>query len=93
MAVLGTFTKQPGETLDYDVDFTDWLTGRPDTIQSHSVVVPTGLTLVLSTLTGKVVKCVLAGGTAGVKYKVTVVVTTDTELVKESEFYISVKEF
>jgi hypothetical protein len=93
MAVLGRFVKQPSEVLDYDVDFTDWFDGRTDTPSSHVVIAETGITVVGSSRTSNVVKVILSGGVAGTKYKVTVRLTTNTFLVKEAEFVVSIKEY
>ena len=93
MPVLGRFVKQPSEVLDYDVDFTDWFESRTDTPLSHVVTADSGITVVGSSRAGKVVKVVLSAGTNGVKYKITVRLTTSNNLVKEAEFVVSVKEY
>lgn len=86
------FSKQPSEILDYDVDFGPWLAGRADPPTSHEVIVPTGITLVADTRTEGVVKVVLSGGGDGERYVVTVRLTTQAGLVKETEFVVAVKE-
>lgn len=88
------FTKQPGETLDYDFDFTKWFGKRTDTIDSYTVAVSSGITKVGDTRTGKVIKVVLSGGTDGQSYLVTVKITTTSTpaLVKEHEILVKVKE-
>lgn len=91
-AVLGKFVKQPAEILDYDVDFTDWFSGRTDTPASFVVIAETGITVVGSSRTGNVVKTILSGGTSGTKYKITVRLTTSASLVKEADFLVAVKE-
>jgi len=92
MALLGKFTKQPNEILDYDVDFTKWFSNRDDLPATFTTVVQSGLTLIESVLVGKVVKLVLGGGLDGHTYKVTVRLTTNMDLVKEADFQIKVKE-
>lgn len=92
MSVLGKFTKQPAEVLDYDVDFSDWLSNRTDLPQTFSVTVPTGIILDSSVRLGNVVKVVLSGGTSGQKYRITVRLSTDTGLLKEADFDVAVKE-
>ena len=92
MTVLGKFSKQPNEVLDYDVDFTDWFATRPDTPVSSTTTVDTGITLIGQVRTGMVVKVALGAGTSGVKYKATVRMTTSAGFVKEVEFYCVVKE-
>ena len=91
MAILGKFIKQPAEILDYDVDFSDWLADRNDTPLSYTAEATAGITLDGSTLTGNVVKVLLSGGTPG-RYKITIRLTTDAGLVKEAEFFVTVKE-
>lgn len=95
MTILKKFTKQPGDTLDYDIDFTKWFGGRASDIASYTTpVVDSGLNLVTHGRTGKVVKVILSGGTDGADYKVTFQATTTdaTPLVKEVEILIKVRE-
>jgi hypothetical protein len=94
MSILGTFNKQPAEVLDYDVDFTSWL-GSDTIVSQTSTVSPSGaLTITQSSIMSgsKVVKNVCSGGTHGTRYKVTVQITTATNLIKQAEFNVSVKE-
>lgn len=90
--IYGRFSKQPNEVLDYDVDMTDWFSNRADSIASFTVSVPTGITEVGSNRNGNVIKIILSGGSIGEKYKVTVLVTTSTGVVKEVDFIVSIKE-
>lgn len=96
MAILGRYTMQPGETLDFDVSYDDWFTGRADTYLSHVAVVEAGLVLVGSIANGNVIKCVVKPDPLvyvnGQRYKVTVRLTTTSGIVKEADFYITVKE-
>ena len=91
-AILGKFKKQSAEILDYDVDFTDWFADRSDTPASYTVTVEPGLTLVADGRTDMVVKIVLGGGTDGERYKTTVRLTSTTGLVKEADFYVTIKD-
>jgi hypothetical protein len=93
MAILGRFTKQPTEVLDYDVDFSEWFADRSDTLDSFTVTAQAGITVASSSNTGNVVKVVLSGGTNGGRYKITVrVTTTPSAFVREADFIVSVKE-
>ena len=92
MAILGKFTKQPNEVIDYDVDFTDWFADRADTPSAYVVTADIGITVVGSARTGNVIKIILAGGTTGTRYKVQTRLTTTAGLVKEAEFTVAVKE-
>lgn len=91
--ILDTYTKQPAEVLDYDIDYTDWLeTG--DTIASKTVTAETGLTVDSSAIWGasKKVKVWISGGTNGTTYKVTVTIVTVAGCTKEDEFRMKIKE-
>jgi hypothetical protein len=93
MALLGRFTKQPAEVIDYPVDFAGWFAGRSGvSIASYTVTAETGITVSTHRKDGFVVTAVMAGGTAGATYKVTVRITTSSGLVKEAEFTIKVRE-
>lgn len=90
--LLGRFTKQSAEILDYDVDYTEWFEGRTDTPASQIVVADPGITVVGTSRTGNVVKIVLGGGTDGDVYKVTVRLTTTLGLVREADFTVTIKD-
>ena len=92
MSLLATFTKQPAEVQDYDIDFREYLTSVADTGVSHTVTVEPGITLVSSSLNSGVVKVWLSGGTDRQKYKVTARLTTDGGRVKEADIAVRVKE-
>lgn len=93
MALLSSFTKQPREILDFDIDYSTVLAGRTDTISSKTVEVsPSGLTIVSSTLTGNIIKVVVSSGTDSMIYKVTVLATTTAGLVYEDEVNVLVEE-
>jgi len=93
--ILETYTKQPSEVQDYDIDFGEYLQGMGnDTIQSFAVAVkPTGLTAVESLVIGSVVKVFLGGGESGKSYVVEARVTTAGGRVREGEIQIKVKEY
>ncbi len=92
--ILDTYTKQPAEVLDYDIDYTDWLEAG-DIIVGKTVTVDTGLNIDSSSIFGASlkVKVWLSGGTHGTTYKVTVTITTLLGMVKQDEFKIRVKEY
>lgn len=100
--ILGRFYKQPAENLDYDIDFSEFLSdgdsivasGNPPIPSPLSVAVtPAGLTLGPTfVLDGKSVKQWLSGGTNGIKYKITLTVTSNAGRVKQVEFVVRVKD-
>lgn len=100
--ILGKFIKQPAESLDYDIDFSQFFadgdvlvsTGNPPVPSPLNVTVdPVGLTLGPTFVLGDTkVKQWLSGGTNGVRYKVTLTVTSNAGRVKQVEFLIRVKD-
>jgi hypothetical protein len=90
---MDIYTKRPDDRLDYDVDFTKWLTGG-DTIVSVSVSISagTGVTNDDQTFTGQVVKVWLLGGADGDDALVTVEATTMQGRVKEVSFRLKIRE-
>jgi len=95
MTVLAKFEKQPSDRQDFDIDFSEYLTGLSDYGVSHTITAETGLTIVASTLlfSGTVVKVFTSGGTDGVTYKITVTLTTDGGRIKQAEIKVKVKEY
>ena len=101
MMILGTFTKQPNEVLDYDIDFSDFLP-TVDSVASVAKTIETNpdplavTTLVLGansiSASGKVVKQWVSAGTDGQTYKIQLTITSVGGRVKEAEFRVKVKE-
>lgn len=90
---MNIFRKQPGETLDYDVEFEDWIPSG-DNIVSEVTTVEPGLTKVSTAINVVLhsVKVMVSGGTDGVTYRITTRITTALGRVKEQDFRIKVKE-
>lgn len=92
--ILETFTKQPNEVQDYDIDFNEYLTSMGgDSITAHVVPPVDGLDIITSTVVNGVVKVFIGGGTSGQKYVVTVRVNTSGGRVREAEIAIKVREY
>lgn len=86
------FTKQPIEVLDYDVDYSNWLS-TGDSIQSATASIsPPGLTLSNVQVNGSIAKIWLSGGANDTLYKVTVNLTTTGGRISQEEFYVFVKD-
>ena len=92
--IVGTFTKQPNDRLDFDVDANRWLTEYDnDTIASVSATVnDPGLTLISTTHNGGIIKQWVEDGTSGVTYKVTIMMVTTAGRELEIEVKVKVKE-
>jgi len=80
------FTKDPGSTLDYTVDWTTWL--GTDTIASVVWTVPTDLTQTNATNTTLLATVWLSGGTVGATYKIVCQITTAAGRIEERYFFI-----
>lgn len=93
MAILGTFSQQPNEVLDYDITADEWLSDD-DFIVSVVATADPGLT-VQSALVfdgGRAVKLWITGGESGTTYKAEVTMTTDDGRVKQSELRFKIRE-
>lgn len=101
--ILGTFYKQPAESLDYDIDFSPFFTdgdtlvsvGDPPVPSPLNVTVsPAGLTLGPTfVLNGTTLKQWVSGGTNGARYKISATVTSNAGRVKQVEFVVRVKDY
>lgn len=92
MPILETFQKQPADVQDYDIDFSEYLSALTDTAASAVVEAEPGITVVNHLIIGTRVKVWLSGGTSGVRYKVTVRLTTTGGRTKEVEIRLVVRE-
>lgn len=101
--ILGKFKKQPVEVLDYDVDFSEYLsdgdtllsTGNPAIPDPYNITVDKPELVVESAFVinnDKTIKVWVTGGVNGVKYKITITATTNAGRVKQVEFVIQVKD-
>lgn len=90
---MNLFQKQPADHLDYDIDFSEWMT-ESDTITGAVAVSSTPLELIVNSvgISGSIVKVWLSGGVNGSTYKVTVTTSTQQGRVKELDFRMRVRE-
>jgi hypothetical protein len=89
-----TLIKQPSESRLYTMEFAANLSvGETITSINSAVAEPAGLTLSGAAVpSGTQVHQRILGGTAGVVYKVTIVVTTSNNNILEGEGYLRVME-
>ena len=73
---LVAYSKHPTEILDYELDWSDWLS-EGETITSYTVTADTGITKEADSKTGNIVTIWLSGGTAGERYVVTCTIVTN----------------
>lgn len=89
-----SFPQQPSERLDYDVDLSEELPSTDTIVSAVPSVSPVGLTLGTTAInnTTKVVKQWISGGTNGIVYEVTVLITTSEGRTIEENFKVKVRE-
>ena len=83
--------KDPAAVLDYAVDWGRWL-DEGETIASHTVTVPTGLTLDSSNEADGKVTAWLSGGTANESYTVSYAITTSAGRQDERSIAVLVRD-
>lgn len=93
--ILGTFIKQPADTKDYDIDYSEWLTFNDNVQEAVILIEGSDSTLVKDSvfINDPVVKIWLSGGTAGVTYKVTCTMTSADGRIQQDEFKMKIKEY
>lgn len=83
---MKSFQKDPDDTLDYTVDWTDWLQG--DTIDTSSFLADTGITINSNTNDTTSATVWLSGGSAGETYRITNRITTAGGRTRDRSFGI-----
>lgn len=83
--------KDPGATLDYTFDWTDWLALVADTIASYSVTVD-GVTKTSDARVGALVTVWVSGGTLGGVGSATCHVTTTGGRTDDRTIYFLIRE-
>ncbi|WP_339886468.1 hypothetical protein [Vreelandella maris] len=98
MAILGTFTMQPADEWDYDIDYSEWMPesdGLSENVAPEVTASPEGLMVesVTRDYDNKRVKVWLSGGVDGERYKVEITTRTREGRVRQDEFFVIVREF
>lgn len=93
---METFTKQPSDVLDYDVDLRQWLAETGDGIQQvHVEIDPDdsdGLQLQSKAVYDEYMKLWLEGGKDRATYDISVTVDTSAGRIKQIDFRMRVRE-
>lgn len=94
--MLDIFDKQSAEELDFDANFKKWLAKRGDSLTGATVTVAADVGITIKSqvvdVANGVVKVFFAGGTNGMKYKVTITIATAGGRKKEHEYYVRIKD-
>lgn len=90
---FGTYLKQPADVMDYDLDYSEWLTPGDNVDSTVIDIAPSGALEAVSVFVQDPrIKLWLSGGTTGTTYKVTATTTTADGRIKQDEFRIKVKD-
>ena len=84
------FTKDPDAVLDYEFDWSAWL--GTDTIATHTVTAPAGLTVDSTEATTTTVTMWLSGGSVGASYAVACHIVTAAGREDDRTVTITVQE-
>ena len=87
---LGTKTKDPDETLDYTVDWTEFL--GADTIHSVTWTVPVGIVNVTTNFTDTTATIWISGGTLGSRYMINCMITSHANRIGDRSFVIKIQQ-
>ena len=88
---IKNFPKDPQAVLDFEFDWSNWLQSG-ETISSHDITVPTGITLASDAESGGIVTVWLSGGTDGTNYIVACEITTSSARTDERSMRILVAD-
>lgn len=88
MIATATFNKDPDSTLDYQINWTDWLNG--DEISTSAWLVPAGITEASNSNTTTTTTIFIGGGTVGVRYIVRNRITTTLGRTVDRSFALQV---
>jgi hypothetical protein len=93
MSIVFTSSKTPAARLDYTWDWTDWLAGVGDVLDTATVAVPDGLTAVgASVVDDGVVTQRISGGDVGATYELVCQMTTVGGLIDEKTIALTIVE-
>lgn len=88
-----TWAKDPGATLDYSIDWTDWLADVPgDSLASLAVVSSANINVPAQGIVGAVTAIMARGGVAGAKETATLRVTTALGRIDERTITLMIQD-
>ena len=100
MSILKTYTQQPADHLDYDFDYSSWLSQGDEIISAVFAIESLGggtpttpMVIDSEVIQPTFTKVWLSGGLAGDVYKVTCTITTSRGRIKQNEIKIRIKDY
>lgn len=93
MSVQASWLADPDSELDYEWDWSTWLdSAGGETIASHTITAPTGITVVRESSTSTTVTVWLTGGAVGTRYKVVCHIVTSAGRADDRTINITVQD-
>ncbi len=89
---LATLTKTPGDVLDYDVSFEDWLQPEDRIASWDASITESAAVIDKGDYADRSVRLWISGGEVGETAHVTLIVTTAGERTKETCFKLRIRE-
>tara|TARA_R110002073_G_scaffold105507_1_gene238634 strand:- start:725 stop:997 length:273 start_codon:yes stop_codon:yes gene_type:complete len=89
---METFTKQPTELLDYDIDLSLWLKTGDSVISTSVTSAPVGLSIALTDVATSIPKVWISDGVDKVTYIITAIIATNQGRRKEVNFKLKLKD-
>jgi hypothetical protein len=90
--MLGSVRKRDDDRLDYDVDYSKWLTDDDSITGANAVADSADIVVEGVEIHGVVVKVWLSGGIVGASYSINVTATTTLGRIKEVTFNLRITE-
>ena len=87
---MANFIKDPQSTLDFSVDWSDWLSTNESIVSSTWDSID-GMTIQTSAYAGTFATVWVSGGTAGTTYRLTNTITTDNSPARIDQRTITIK--
>lgn len=85
--------KDPLDVLDYEIDYSEFLTAASDTIESSEwSVSPTGLTIESNANTTTRTKVWVSGGTLGVTYRLSNTIVTNNGRILNQSAHLKIRD-
>jgi len=88
--IIAAFTKDPNSTIDFAIDWNQFLVN--DTVTGSSWEIPAAFTLQSEGVTSNVTRAFLTGGVAGTDYTITNRITTPGGRIEDRSVLVQVRQ-
>lgn len=88
--IIAAFTKDPNSTIDFAIDWNQWLVN--DVVTASSWEVPAAFTIQSEGVTENVTRAFLTGGVANLDYTITNRITTSGGRIEDRSVLVQVRQ-